>query len=600
MNNFRIPEYNKRIAKFGLMLAEVKKKHATVSVLRLSVFIAFLLSWFWIFIQNQTLGASLGISFIFIFLWLLKKHKKLDDRKQYLENILEINQLEKKNCEGNFSKFNAGNEFIDLDHPYSYDIDLFGQGSIFQYLNRSITNPGKKLLAKWLSETPLSNKLIKENQKATEELSNEIDFRQDFLTIGKLHKSEEDETETVKKWLNIEPFFKHHIITSIFLYLVPLLNIGLLIAMMLGYVSWSVLTYIFIINIGIIGSRIKSFNKHYNLLSKSHSNLKKMSRLLGLINQHEVKSKKLTELKNSLLKENKTANQQINKLTKLLDALDNRNNIIVGIVLNGLLLWDWQYTIRIEKWQRNHQLDFENWLTCIANYDAIISLANLRFNNPDFTFPELSKQGFEFDANTIGHPLLNSEVRICNDFNIDTSQRYAIITGANMAGKSTFLRTIATNLILAGAGAPVCAKKLTFTPLPLHSSMRNEDSLMKNESYFFAELKRLQKITKELDKGNKLFIILDEILRGTNSEDKRKGSIGFVKKITEKMAHGLVATHDLELARLAEQQPDVFKALCFEVTIEQNELIFDYLLQNGVTQNMNASFLMKQMGIIDE
>jgi DNA mismatch repair ATPase MutS len=243
-------------------------------------------------------------------------------------------------------------------------------------------------------------------------------------------------------------------------------------------------------------------------------------------------------------------------------------------------LWDWQYIYRIEKWQLNHKVEFGNWLDCIANFDALISFANLKYNNPDFTFPILSQEEFEFSALNIGHPLLSSEVRVSNDFEILPSPRYAIVTGANMAGKSTFLRTIATNIVLAGCGAPVCAKQLKFTPLPLHSSMRTEDSLMKNESYFF--------------------IILDEILRGTNSEDKRKGSIGFVKKITQKRAHGLVATHDLELARLAEQQPDIFKALCFEVAIENNQLHFDYKLQPGVTQNMNASFLMKQMGIIEE
>jgi DNA mismatch repair ATPase MutS len=262
-------------------------------------------------------------------------------------------------------------------------------------------------------------------------------------------------------------------------------------------------------------------------------------------------------------------------------------------------LWDWQYIYRIEKWQLNHKVEFGNWLDCIANFDALISFANLKYNNPDFTFPILSQEEFEFSALNIGHPLLSSEVRVSNDFEILLSPRYAIVTGANMAGKSTFLRTIATNIVLAGCGAPVCAKQLKFTPLPLHSSMRTEDSLMKNESYFFAELKRLQRITQALDKGEKLFIILDEILRGTNSEDKRKGSIGFVKKITQKRAHGLVATHDLELARLAEQQPDIFKALCFEVAIENNQLHFDYKLQSGVTQNMNASFLMKQMGIIE-
>jgi DNA mismatch repair ATPase MutS len=227
-------------------------------------------------------------------------------------------------------------------------------------------------------------------------------------------------------------------------------------------------------------------------------------------------------------------------------------------------------------------------------------LANLKFNNPDFTFPTLEVEDFTYNAVEIGHPLLHKEIRVCNNFNIDEKQRYAIVTGANMAGKSTFLRTIALNLILAGCGAPVCAKKMQITPLPLYSSMRAEDSLMKNESYFFAELKRLQRITKELDKNNKMFIILDEILRGTNSEDKRKGSIGFIKKITQKQAYGLVATHDLELAKLANNKTSVFKALCFEVEIINNKLQFDYKLTNGITQNMNASFLMKSMNIIDE
>lgn len=600
MNKYRIPKYIDLIKSFSDQLAVVKKKHATISLLRLTTFIAFILAWFWLFVVNQIIGATLGLTLAVVFLWLLKKHKKVDDKKKYLEQILELNKQEKDCCNGEYLAFESGNEFIDINHPYSYDIDLFGKGSLFQYLNRTITNPGKQLLAKWLSETPLETKLIKENQKAIEELTTELEFRQEFLTTGKLYQSNESETETIQKWLNLKPFFKRNLFVRIILYVLPIFNLFILLSVIFGVLGLGQLALVIVLNLSIIGSRIKQFNAYYNLLSKSHLNLKKMGRLFALIEGKEVKSKKLVELKQTLFKNKKSANEQIQRLTKYLDALDNRNNILIGVILNSLFLWDWQYIMRIGKWQKNHQVDFEQWLNCIANYDSIISLANLNYNNPDFNFPILSSQEFVFSATEIGHPLLDSDIRVCNEFNIDSEQRYAILTGANMAGKSTFLRTIAVNLILAGAGASVCAKSMTYKPLPMFSSMRAEDSLMKNESYFFAELKRLQRITKELDKGKKLFIILDEILRGTNSEDKRKGSIGFVKKITEKMAHGLVATHDLELARLAEQQPEIFKALCFEVSIENNQLNFDYKLQSGVTQNMNASFLMKQMGIIDK
>ena len=600
MNKHRIPEYTKRINKFSVLLSITKKKHATISVLRLSTFIAFLLSWFWLFVKHQTIGALLGTTLVIVFLWLLKKHKKVDDKKFYLEKILELNENEKDCCNGDYSSFKSGDKFIDINHPYSYDIDLFGKGSLFQYLNRTITIPGEQLLAHRLSETPMEVEQIKDYQQAVNELTNEIDFRQEFETIGKLFKSVESETETIKKWLNLKPFFKRSLLVRMILYVVPLFNLIILLSVITGVLGLGQLALVIVLNLTIIASRLKEFNVYYNLLSRSHQNLKKMGRLFALIEQHDVKSKKLQKLKETLFKNKRSANAQIQRLTKFLDALDNRNNILIGVILNSLFLWDWQYVIRIGKWQKNHQIDFEQWLYCIANYDAIISLANLNYNNPDFNFPKLSNQKFEFSATGMGHPLLDSEIRICNEFTINSDQRFAIITGANMAGKSTFLRTIAVNLILAGAGASVCASNMSYTPLPMFSSMRTEDSLMKNESYFFAELKRLQRITKELEKGKKLFIILDEILRGTNSEDKRKGSIGFVKKITDKMAHGLVATHDLELARLAEQQPDVFKALCFEVSIESNKLNFDYKLQPGVTQNMNASFLMKQMGIIDE
>lgn len=599
MNKTRIPTYKSKLSDFNQELARTKKKHGRISMLRLSIFIGVLFSWFYVFTTLSTVvGAVLGIVLIVVFLILLKVHKRLEDKRRYLEAIIEINTNEIACCNGKFSVFNDGSEYVDHNHQYSYDIDLFGKGSLFQYLNRTVTIKGKNLLSSWLSSTPLEIGNIRENQRSVKELAEKLDFRQEFQVVGDLYASETEEEKLVDEWIEAPAFFKKLNGMSVLLWLLPIVNLSILVLTIIGYLNIVSILYVLLVNLTLVGYKLKQFNAYYGLLNRSHNVLRKVSRLVEEIELLQCKTNHLCDLKNKLAKNGLQASEQIQQLTRLINGLDNRNNMLLGVILNGFLLWDWQYVLRIDKWRLNHKFDFGNWLESIANFDALISLANLAYNNTDFTFPKLSEQEFEFKAKEIGHPLLSNEIRVCNDFEIMPSPRYAIVTGANMAGKSTFLRTIATNIVLAGCGGPVCAKELVFKPLPLHSSMRAEDSLLQGESYFFAELKRLQKITRALEKGEKLFIILDEILRGTNSEDKRKGSIGFVQKITEMQAHGLVATHDLELARLTEQKPDIFKALCFEVEIKNNELEFDYKLQPGVTQNMNASFLMKQMGII--
>lgn len=600
MNTFRIKEYQQQVDVFNSLLKKTRKKHATLSVFRLIVFLALLLTWFYLITLNLSVGITIGSALIGLFLALIKQHKNLEDKIEYLKTIIEVNQHEIRCCKNDFSVFEPGNEFIDPEHPYSYDVDLFGKGSLFQYINRTVTFKGREILAKWLLNTPLTKNKIIQNQGAVNDLKNKTSFRQQFIALGRIYKAGPEHHQAIKNWLNLPSFFKQKTLWKVLLWILPFINIAILSGVIFKIINFQVLVLVLIASLIFVGTKIKRFNLIYNQLNKSHASLKQLCHLFELIEKTPVNAQTLEQEKQKLFNHKLPASQQVKKLTKLLDGLDNRNNLLLGFILNGLLFWDWQYLWRIEKWQRSHHLDYENWQNTLAYYDAIISLANMAYNNPDYCFPEISQLEYEFTAYNIGHPLLPKDTRICNDFTLNKTQRYGIITGANMAGKSTFLRTVATNIILAGAGSVVCAKKLVFTPLPLYSSMRTEDSLMKNESYFFAELKRLQKITTALDKGHRLFIILDEILRGTNSEDKRKGSIGFVQKITQKQAHGLVATHDLELARLAEQQPDIFKAECFEVEIKNNELNFDYKLTPGVTKNMNASFLMEKMGIIDK
>lgn len=598
--NTPINEYTVRIKKHTKELKKIKQHHLLVSLSRLFLFLCIVLSFSFLYQINHLLGTISGISLLLLFILLIKKHKQIEDKKLFCEKLLEVNEQEKQAYQGIYDCFDAGKEFVNPNHQYSYDIDLFGEKSLFQYLNRTSTFLGKKKLSEYLSEAPVSINKIKSRQEAVKELAILLDFRQKFISTGKTYPSNKNKVETIKKCFDLESFFKKDKAIKILLYTLPIVNLSILLSAIFSVLSWKIVVLQIVINLLIISIKSKKFKVFYNLLNQSHKHLKTTARLLSIIEKEKFETDKLKGLHNALFKRQQSANKQIQKLSKLLEALDHRNNILIGLLLNSYLLWDWQCVLRLDHWKKDRHNDFENWLASIAHYDSLISLANFAYNHADFCYPEFSDNEFVFSAKDIGHPLLDKQQRICNDFELNSEQKFAIITGANMAGKSTFLRTIAVNLILAYAGANVCAKSLKIKPLPIFSGMRTEDSLSKNESYFFAELKRLQQITKELEGGRNMFIILDEILRGTNSEDKRKGSIGFMNKIIKQNAYGLIATHDLELANLATLQPNVFKSFCFEVSIKNNKMSFDYKLQKGVTQNMNASFLMQQMGIIDE
>lgn len=254
--------------------------------------------------------------------------------------------------------------------------------------------------------------------------------------------------------------------------------------------------------------------------------------------------------------------------------------------------------LKVEKWKTQNSEKVPDWFDAIASFDAVSSLANFAYNNPGFTFPEIAPGSFTFKADDLGHPLIAEDQRIVNNVDIEGWNQFYIITGANMSGKSTFLRTIGVNYILAMAGAPVCAGNLIFYPIQIHSSIRTSDSLVKHESYFYAELKRLKQIIDELEGGEQKLILLDEILKGTNSRDKQAGSIALIEQLLKYKSVGLFATHDLALGELAGQYPDNVKNLCFEIEIADAKMVIDYKLHQGVCKNLNATFLMKNMGIL--
>ena len=268
-------------------------------------------------------------------------------------------------------------------------------------------------------------------------------------------------------------------------------------------------------------------------------------------------------------------------------------------ILSILCQWDYRQNNNVDKWIKIYGVELDKWYNVLTKIDELSALATFSFNNPTYTFPSLDpNEEVVIKAKALGHPLMKYEACVTNDLDMMTYGNFIVVTGANMAGKSTYLRMIGVNFLLALIGAPVFAKSMTFTPVFLFTGLRTTDSLQDNESYFFAELRRLQSIIQRAQKGEHMLVILDEILKGTNSVDKQKGSMALVKKLVELNITGIIATHDLTLGTLTNDYPDKISNSCFEAKIEGDKLSFTYKIQEGIASNMNAYFLMQHMGIV--
>ena len=285
------------------------------------------------------------------------------------------------------------------------------------------------------------------------------------------------------------------------------------------------------------------------------------------------------------------------KIKKILDRLDLRYNIVLSAPLNLLLLWNLQQVLDLEKWKRNQQSNFNLWFDTLAEFEALNSFGILFFNHPDWTFPGIKEEYFSIHGKEIGHPLIPKEKRVDNFIDIENKSELMLVTGSNMAGKSTYLRSIGVNVVLAMAGAPVCAETFSVSHVQLISSMRITDNLEESTSTFYAELKKLKTIIEKVNAGEKVFILLDEILRGTNSLDRHTGSKALIKQLIKKKAAAIIATHDLELANLKEDFSKNIRNYHFDVQVSNDELYFDYRLKPGVCNSLNASILMKKIGI---
>jgi hypothetical protein len=583
--------YKERESMFSSKLEEVNSTIGSIVTARVVVAVLFFIIIYFS-VDNRALIYILPV-LIILFAVLVKKQALASDEKTRLQNLVKINQLETNALNGNTDGFATGVEYIDLHHPFAHDLDLFGDGSLFQYTNRSNTRDGKRRFADTLL-TPLSTiESIQEHQASVRELTPKVDFRQGIQAGGMEIQETIKDREQLREWLKHPSFVYGKGITKYLLVIIPVLTIASLIGAI--FFEWSkALAIIFVLvqwtYLGINGKKVTEFHEY---ISRKKNILEKYARLLHILAQEKFSASQLDRLVNDA----READKEVKKLASLVSALDARLNFMMNAIVNSTLLYDLQCIYRLEKWKSKHAERFNVWLDAVAEAEVIGSWGTFAFNHPEFAYATIQSE-LKLQAKGLGHPLINRHERVANDVMIGKDQRIQIVTGANMAGKSTFLRSIGVNLILALAGAPVCAEAFTCSIVHLRSGMRAADSLKDHQSYFFAELNRLKSIMEELKKDKPLLILLDEILKGTNSNDKLSGSLAMVKQLVPHPCLALIATHDLALGELSNTHPDAIKNFCFEANIENDQLHFDYKLKSGLAQRMNATFLMKKMGII--
>ena len=589
--------YQKQIDHYTARLKQIKKRRNLITLAKLLTF-GYMIFLIYLLINHSTQPLLLlGIGAILVFIFLTLWDSQIIYRQHLIEELLRINTLESDYLAGNFSALDQGERFNDPAHPYAYDLDLFGEDSLFQHLNRTVTFSGTQKLVSWLLSLSKDPEVIHSRQQAAEELCAEPEWCQHFRAAGALHPTQALDAVILKSGPTESPFFSKHSTVRLILWIANTIVI----------VSWAVTSFtplpfsislvLSLLQLSALALYIKKINAYHQRLNLFLKTISNYLPLVRLIHDQSFRSPYLQKIRHSLFTPESNSLQALTQLHRIQNSLDQRGNIVIAFILNGLYLKDFHTLLRLDHWRKKYGPDIETWTDVLSEADALISMANYRFNHPAYCLPVICQDRL-LDTEEIGHPLLKSERNVTNDFSIRSLHQIAIVTGANMAGKSTFLRTIGVNLILAQSGNVVCSRYFAFQPMTLFTSMRTTDSLSKDTSYFHAELLRLQQLVNIAQQEDKVFIILDEMLKGTNSVDKLNGSLAFLKRILSYPISGLVATHDLALGELADDFPEHFFNVCFEIVHSGSQITYDYKLHPGISSNMNASILLKQMGLI--
>ena len=588
--------FSQRCAQFRSEEERWEGASKRIALLRISYFLITLIAAIYFAnAQEYGIAACFALGFLPIFFLMIRWHNRVRHNRDQNAYLSSINENELKRLNYDFQSFEGGAEYLSDDHPYTKDLDIFGKNSVFQLLNRAQTVTGKDTLAAWLNEQPAIEE-VEARQEAIAALKNDLDFIQTLHASGMHFKSQHAPIVYLLSWIQRTSGIKSRRGIRGLSFVLSLIAMGWIAAIYFYSVPMITLAIPLLINGVVLLTLLRQVNEMAREVGKTSKTLHVYSEIIRQIEIKSFESPLLNQLKSRLVSEREKASKQIEALSRMLEFLNARANVFY-MPINLLLMLDIHLLVRIEHWRSVHHDKLQGWFDSIGQTEALCSIAAFSFANPDYVTPEIQSSTNHFSAQEMGHPLIPGHDRVENSFELSGKGQIAIITGSNMSGKSTFLRTIGVNAVLAYTGASVCAKKMSLSLFQVFTSMRIEDNLEQHISSFYAELRRIKQLI-DLLKSDETAVLymLDEILKGTNSADRHIGAFALVKQLQKYNGCGLISTHDLELGNEAEALNHC-KNYSFNSSIRNEKLHFDYKLTAGICHSLNASILMKKMGI---
>ncbi|MCU0469465.1 MAG: DNA mismatch repair protein MutS [Arcicella sp.] len=586
--------FQSRKEKFSVLAEDFQKKYNQWAVFRAALFISvgiisYVIEQFFN-VNYVVLVLVIGIA---LFLFSINKHLKVKYLRDKNKVLSAINNDELKRLDNVFVRSETGEQFVEDNHFYTHDLDIFGKHSLYKLLNRTYTYTGGFLLADWLKKPTTQNNILN-RQQAVEELSSKIDFRQELQASAALVEEVSEPTAKLLAW-NQQP--ENELIKKpVFQYgkYLPFVTVPLILAWAFDVIPIGYPLLMLLVHGFILKQIYQTVSVALDQTLRFSATLRAYANLSDLIVQEKLETQSLRNLQEQL----SGASPAIRVLEDILNKLGNRSNPFFAFIVGIPLLWDVQYFIKLEHWKKQHRDSLSVWLYAIAEVEALNSLAGLHFANPTFTKPVISDQHICLKTRKIAHPMIHQAKRVANDIELVGEGQTIIITGSNMSGKSTFQRTVGVNIVLALAGAVVCAEAFECSCMRVFTSMRTQDSLEEGTSSFYAELKRLKLLIETVRETNSfpIFYFLDEILKGTNSKDRHEGAKALMLQLHRTSASGFISTHDVELGDEFENESFV-RNYSFSSEVKNHDLVFDYQLRAGVCHSFNASMLMKGIGI---
>ena len=587
--------YKNNIEKINRKLEKIEKKLIVFSSIRLIIVFLGLASMYYFYKNNNIEGV--GISFLVafaLFMVIAFFHNEKINAKKKLLVILDYYKRGIKRLDNTWKEFNdIGEEFINRNHNFSSDLDIFGKNSLFQWINLTKTSFGRKNLANKMMMSSLPTRYeIEDNQEAIKELAGKREFCEKVYFEASIENKKKENIEELLKWAMKEEKISFTIkyISYVFIAITSII----LFLSIIGRIPITYLLLDLMINYLVIKLLTKRLSDVIDTFIKNKREIIKYSNLLTLIQDEDFKSEKLATLQKELISSNINCKNEMKKMKNIINWLGDSTSNAYYLIINVFFMSDIFILYNLEQWRINNGYKLEKWLNIMGEIEALISLSTLAYEHEDWTYPIISGIN-EIEAKSLAHPLLGERAKT-NNFTLSGSEKVALITGSNMSGKSTFLRTIGFNMILTYLGLPTFSKGFKCGINNIYTCMRTQDNLEENISSFYAEILRIKLVIEAAKSGEKVFFLLDEIFKGTNSNDRHEGARVLIEQLVKLQGVGLVSTHDLELCNL-EKEKSWLVNYNFREYYKESKINFDYILRRGKSETQNAKHLMKLAGI---